>query len=58
MELRRPWADESEEAVRWRSADEENGRWADESGECWDLEYWRCMGCGSFGQVDAYDQWN
>jgi hypothetical protein len=29
--------------------EEEMSRWADESWECSDFEYERCMGCGSFG---------
>jgi hypothetical protein len=50
--------EEGLEVEERRGEDEENGRWADGSGECWDFEYQRCMGCGSFGQTDVYDQWN
>jgi hypothetical protein len=32
--------------------------WGDEGGQCWDFEYQRCMGLGSFGRVDGYDQWS
>jgi hypothetical protein len=38
--------------------EEEMRRRADESGECCNLEYQRCMGRGSPGQTDVSDQWN
>jgi hypothetical protein len=50
MGARRAW--------RWRSVEEEMRRRADESGECWDFGYQRCMGCGSPGRADVCAQWN
>jgi hypothetical protein len=50
MGARRAWS--------WRSVEGEMRRRADESRECWDFESQRCMRRGSFGQTDAYDQWN
>jgi hypothetical protein len=49
MGARRAW--------RWRSVEEEMGRRADESRECWDFDYQRCMGRGSFGRTDVCGQW-
>jgi hypothetical protein len=50
MGARRAW--------RWESVEGETRRGADESRVCWDFEYQRCMGRGSFGQTDVYDKWN
>jgi hypothetical protein len=30
----------------------------DESGECWNFGYQRCMGGGSFGRADLCGQWS
>jgi hypothetical protein len=50
------------EKARWRMG--ATGAWrgrrrrADESGECWDSGYQRCMGCDSFGRTDVCGQWS
>jgi hypothetical protein len=31
-------------------------RLADETGECWDVEYQRCLGCGSLGPTNVCGQ--
>jgi hypothetical protein len=45
-------------AWRWRSVEEEMRKGADESGECWDFGYGRCMCRGSFGQTGVSGRWN
>jgi hypothetical protein len=45
-------------AWRRKGVDEGMRRRADESGECWDFEYQRCMGYGSFGRTAVGGQWN
>jgi hypothetical protein len=54
MELWRPGGGWEREEQGW-GGDEQG---ADRSGECWDFEYQRGMGCGSFGLSGVFAQWN
>jgi hypothetical protein len=47
---------EREERGAGGGGDERMSGWADERGECWDLDCQRCMGCGSLGQIDVCGQ--
>jgi hypothetical protein len=44
----------------WRrgSVEEEMRRRTEESRECWDFEYQRCMGCGPSGRADVCGECN
>jgi hypothetical protein len=50
--------DWSEKSGEEETEEEGMSMGADRSGECWDFEYQRCMGCDSFGRTDMYDQSN
>jgi hypothetical protein len=37
--------------------EDEMSRGAEESGECWDFGYQRCMRCDPFRQIDVCGRW-